>query len=370
MDHSSAEEGGTDELALSGIRNRIDSIDSQLLALISERARCAEEVARIKRAGGQAVAFYRAEREAQVLRSVRERNPGPLGDDEIARLFREIMSSCLAHEQPLRIAYFGPAGSYTHTAALRHFGGAAALSALPSIAEVFREVGAAAVDYGVVPVENSSEGVVSHTLDLFLNSPLQICGEVVVRIHHNLLGLTSSLTGIRRVVAHPQALGQCRRWLDQHLPAIERVEVANNAEGARLAAADPEVAAIASDAASEIYSLGIIARNIEDEPDNTTRFLVIGAKDVPPSGDDRTSLLISARNRPGALFSLLEPLARHGISMSRIESRPSRRGVWDYVFFVDVLGHRLESPLQQALAELEHDAPLLRVLGSYPRSSG
>ena len=355
---------------LDALRAEIDAIDAELQRLIDRRARCAAEVAQVKRASGvDTAAFYRAEREAQVLAQVRERNrDGLLPDDEMVRLFREIMSACLALEQPLCIAYLGPAGTFTEAAALKHFGHSVGTVPVAAIDEVFREVEAGNADYGVVPVENSTEGVVSHTLDMFLDSPLKVCGEVEMRIHHCLLHQGGTLADVKRVCAHQQALAQCRRWLDQYLPGAERVALGSNAEAARRAAGEPGSAAIASANAAELYGLDILAGNIEDEPDNTTRFLVVGRNDVAASGQDKTVVLFSTRNQPGALYKVLQPLAENGISMTRIESRPSRRGAWDYVFFIDLEGHRSEPKLAAALQALEESAQMLRVLGSFPRS--
>ena len=352
---------------LKAIRARIDGLDEQIQALISERARCAQEVAALKN-GSDAASFYRPEREAEVLRRVIARNQGPLGGEEMARLFREIMSACLALEQPLCIAYLGPEGTFTQVAALKHFGHSVSTVAHNAIDEVFRDVEAGACHYGVVPVENSTEGVVTHTLDMFLNSPLKIVGEVQLRIHHNLLGRVDGLSSIQRVYAHQQALAQCREWLDENLAGIERIAVSSNAEAARRVTTETNAAAIASREAANIYGLRAIASNIEDEPDNTTRFLVIGREAVARSGRDKTSLLVSAPNRPGALHDLLAPFAEHGISMTRIESRPSRRGVWEYVFFVDIEGHSTDAAVGKALGELGAAAAMLKVLGSYPRA--
>jgi len=354
---------------LEALRRRIDEVDAEIQRLISERAALAEEVARVKRDNGEAAeAFYRPEREARVLRAVMERNQGPLSNEEMARLFREIMSACLALERVMTIAYLGPEGTFTQAAALKHFGHAVDTSPQASIADVFREVEADNAHYGVVPVENSTEGVVNHTLDQFLNSPLNICGEVELRIHHHLLTRVPRLEEIKVVYSHQQSLAQCREWLEAHLPGVPLTDVPSNAEAARRAAAEDGAAAIAGETAAEIYGLPVLVRNIEDEPDNTTRFLVIGRRQVPPSGDDKTSLLLSTPNRPGALYRLLAPLQRHDISMTRIESRPSRRGMWEYVFFVDIDGHREDAPVAAALAELESEASLLRVLGSYPKA--
>ena len=352
---------------LKAVRERIDRLDEQIQMLINERARCAKEVAELK-SNGDAVSFYRPEREAEVLRKVIARNQGPLSGEEMARLFREIMSACLALEQPLRIAYLGPEGTFTQAAALKHFGHSVSTTAHNAIDEVFRDVEAGECQYGVVPVENSTEGVVTHTLDMFLNSPLKIVGEVQLRIHHNLLGRNDGLAAVRRVYAHQQALGQCREWLDEHMAGVERFAVSSNAEAARRVVAETDAAAIASREAADIYGLRLIASNIEDEPDNTTRFLVIGREAVARSGRDKTSLLVSAPNRPGALHELLAPFAQHGISMTRIESRPSRRGVWEYVFFVDIEGHASDPTVGKALEQLGAEAAMLKVLGSYPRA--
>lgn len=352
---------------LKQLRIQIDELDRKILELISERAKCAQEVAQVKQESGSNN-FYRPEREAQVLRSVLELNQGPLADEEMARLFREIMSACLALESRQTIAFLGPEGTYTQEAALKHFGHSVNTVALVAIDEVFREVEAGSSPFGVVPIENSTEGVVSHTLDSFMSSPLKICGEVELRIHHQLLSKSGDLKDIKRVVSHQQSLGQCREWLDATLPGIERVPAGTNAEAAMIAGNDASVAAIASESAARLYGLNIVAGNIEDEPDNTTRFLVIGKQDTEPSGDDKTSMLVSCKNRPGALADLLMPLSKHKISMTRIESRPSRKGMWEYVFFLDIEGHIKESRITNALAELEEQAAFMKLLGSYPKA--
>jgi chorismate mutase/prephenate dehydratase len=354
---------------LSAVRQQIDRIDQDLLRLLSQRADCALEVARIKQAVDPQVNFYRPEREAQVLRSVMAANPGPLADETVARLFREIMSACLALERPLQVAYLGPAGTFTQAAAFKHFGHAVEARPVASIPEVFREVESGSCQYGLAPVENSTEGVIAHTLDSFVNSPLRICGEVMLRIHHHLLSQSTQLQAVHKVYSHQQSLAQCRSWLDRHLPRAERVAVASNAEAARLAAQEGEgVAAIAGESAAEIYAVPRLYSHIEDDPANTTRFLVIGREKVGPSGNDKTSLLLSTRNEAGALHQLLAPLAENGISMTRIESRPSRRSAWDYVFFVDVLGHEDDPTLAAALARLQERAALFKVLGSFPQA--
>ncbi|HTB30338.1 MAG TPA: prephenate dehydratase [Steroidobacteraceae bacterium] len=355
---------------LGGIRERIDGIDAQIHALINDRARLAQLVGISKSAAGKAVDFYRPEREAEVLRKALERNDGPLRDEEIARLFREIMSACLAQQEPLKVAFLGPEGTFTQAAVLKHFGSSVRALPLPAIDEVFHEVQGGVADFGVVPIENSSEGTVNHTLDMFLASSLKICGEVELRIHHHLMGRMSTLADVRRVCAHAQALGQCRGWLDEHLPDVERIAESSNAEGARRARDERGTAAIASRAAAEIYVLTLLADEIEDRPDNTTRFLVIGRKLFSRSGADRTTLLVSATGTDdaGALFRLLKPFAEHRVNMTRIESRPSRKKKWDYVFFIDVEGHVSDPPLAKALASLEKHASLFKILGSYPRA--
>ncbi len=354
---------------LEEVRQRIDTLDEEILRLVNARAEAAGEVARIKRDTGEAGDFYRPSREVAVLKRIRAANPGPLPDGDVVRLFREIMSSCLALQQPLAVAFLGPEGTYTQEAALKHFGHG--MNALPQegIDAVFREVEAGNADYGVVPVENSTEGVVSHTLDRFLTSHLKIVGEVELPVRHNLVSGEERLESITRVYSHQQGLAQCRAWLDSHLPRIERVPVSSTAEAARLAAGEPGAAAVASDAAAERYELDVLYPNIQDGAVNTTRFLVLGHNTPPATGEDKTSIVISRSNQPGGLAGLLAPLARYGLNMSRIESRPSRQGMWEYVFFVDILGHSDDPTLKRALDEIQQLASLLKVLGSYPRAA-
>jgi chorismate mutase/prephenate dehydratase len=358
----------TSDQQLQGVRERINAIDAELLQLISERAACAQDVAKIKDAHGEAVQYYRPEREAEILRRIKAQNQGPLSDEEVARLFREIMSACLALEKPLKVGYLGPEGTFTQAAALKHFGHSVHAQPFGAIGDIFREVEAGACDYGVVPVENSTEGVVNHTLDMFIRSPLLIAGEVTLRIHHHLLTRAGDLAAVHRVYSHQQSLAQCRGWLDRYLPNAERIAVSTNADAAKLAASEVDAAAVASEAAAELYALQVLAQRIEDEPGNTTRFLVIGPEDAPPSGRDKTSMLLSCRNEAGGLHRLLTPFAEQGISMTRIESRPSRQGVWDYVFFVDVCGHRQSPAVAKALEDLKRAANLCKVLGSYPEA--
>ena len=358
----------SEETKLLEIRGRIDAIDDELLALINRRASLAQDVAQIKREAGHEVVIRRPAREAELLRRLVEDNPGPLANDEVARLFREIISACRGLEKPMGIAFLGPQGTFTQAAALKHFGHSVQTVPLDNIDAVFREVESRSVDYGVVPIENSTEGVISHTLDRFAQSALCISGEVEMRIHHHLLGKDDDMRSIERIYSHQQSLAQCRKWLDTHLSTVECVSVSSNAEAARRAAGEERSAAIAGDQAAEIYGLRIVSKNIEDQPDNTTRFLIIGHHSVPPTGGDKTSLLLSAKDRPGALFHLLEPFAQRKISMTRIESRPSQSGLWEYVFFVDIEGHAEAANVQEALVEIKDRAALFKVLGSYPRA--
>lgn len=356
-------------VSVDSIRDQIDDIDRRIHDLLNERAQFAQQVGKSKRSEGLGTAdFYKPEREAQVLRKALERNKGPLRNEEIARLFREIMSACLAQQEPLKVAFLGPEGTFSQQAVLKHFGHSVRALPLASIGEVFEEVQASHADFGIVPIENSTEGTVNNTLDMFLTSPLKICGEVELRIHQHVMGRMHGLEKIVRICSHQQSLAQCRQWLDEYLPNAERVPVSSNAEAARRARDEDGTAAIAGQAAAEVYGLNVIVPEIEDAPDNTTRFLVIGRKLFSPSGNDKTTLLVSAGDTqsPGALHRLLGPLAEHGISMTRIESRPSRRRKWDYVFFIDVVGHVDGHPLNTALEELKKQSSLFRVLGSYP----
>jgi len=361
---------GRAPLDLEKVRGQIDAIDEKIHALINDRARLAQQVGISKSREGKTVDFYRPEREAQVLRMAKERNQGPLRDEEVLRLFREIMSACLAQQEPLKVAFLGPEGTFTQAAVLRHFGHSVRGLPLTSIDEVFQEVEAASADFGVVPIENSTEGTVNHTLDRFIASPLTICGEVELRIHHSIMGKMNALGRIVRICSHPQALAQCRGWLDENLPDVERIPVSSNAEGARRARDEQGTAAIAGETAAEVYGLKILAAEIEDRPDNTTRFFVLGRKLFTPSGEDRTTLLVSIghTDAPGALQRLLQPLAEAGVSMTRIESRPSHKKKWDYVFFIDIEGHADDKNVAKALAELKKRASLFRILGSYPRA--
>ena len=357
---------------LGRIRERIDSIDEQIQSLINERARFAQEVGQSKGEGG-AVDYYRPEREADVLRRVSQRNDGPLRNEEMLRLFREIMSACLAQQEPLKVGFLGPEGTFTQTAVFKHFGHSVRALPFHTIDEIFQEVESGAADFGVVPIENSTEGSVNNTLDMFLTSPLKIAGEIELRIEQHLLGNESGLESIERICAHEQSLAQCRGFLRENLPHIELIGMSSNAAGARRARDEQGTAAIGPDVAADVYDLKVMASNIEDRADNATRFLVVGRELLAASGADKTTILISTSDTAGGsgvLYHLLKPLAEHNVSMTRIESRPSRRKNWDYVFFIDLQGHAEESPVSDALEELEARSSLFKVLGAYPKAVG
>ncbi len=357
---------------LNAVRQRIDEIDRQLLGLLNERAASAEQVARIKarsQASGETPVFYRPEREAQILARLREGNGGPLTDEHVERLFREVISCCLSLEQPLTVACLGPTGTYTEAAAIKQFGHFAKLRTCRTVAEVFREVESDAAHYGVVAVENSADGMVKHTLDCFMTSPLSVCAEIELPIHHTLMARRGAdPQALKEICAHEQSLGQCRRWLDAHYPTLLRRAVASNAEAARIAADEDGTAAIAGEMAADRYGLDILHSNIEDQADNKTRFFVIGKQRTEPSGRDRTSIMVSTRNESGALYRVLEPFHRHRISLSRIESRPAKSTTWSYVFFIDFEGHRLDSEVAEVMGELDGIAMEIKRLGSYPRA--
>jgi len=352
--------------ALAGVRAEIDGIDSELLRLLNARARCAQKVGEIKAEHGEGGHIYRPEREAQVLRRLQDANPGPLPSENVTFFFREVMSACLSLEQPLGVAFLGPLGTFSESAATKHFGHAARLAPQTSIDDVFREVESGHAHYAVVPVENSTEGAVGRTMDLLLQSSLRICGEVVLRIHQNLLTNEADLTKVRKVYSHAQSLAQCHEWLNRMLPKAQRISVGSNAQAAQLASQEAGSAAIAGEAAAMRYNLPRLVENIEDEPNNTTRFLVLGKHDAGPSGRDKTSLIMSAPNRTGALHELLLPLSTAGVSMCRLESRPARNALWEYVFYVDIEGHREEPAVKAALEKLGGAAAYLKILGSYP----
>ena len=355
---------------LDDLRARIDQLDDEILDKLNERARCALEVADVKKAdsGGEAPVYYRPERESQVLRRMTDLNDGPLSNEKVSQVYRQIMSACLALEEPLKVAYLGPEGTFTQMATTKQFGDSVVGLPLVTVDDVFREVTSESCHYGVVPVENSTEGVINHTLDNFLDSSLRICGEVEIRVHHHLMVAEDASEDILRIYSHQQTLGQCRRWLNGHYPSIPKLTATSNAEAAKIVAEDKDAAAIAGEIAADIYGLKISSRQIEDESDNTTRFIVVGREDIGPSGNDKTSIVVSTHNQPGALYKLLEPFHRHGVSLTSIETRPSRTGMWSYVFFIDFEGHREDELIQQVLGEIDKDALEVKMLGSYPRA--
>lgn len=355
--------------SLSSIRQQINAIDKQLLELINRRAVCAQETATIKSRESLASPLYRPDREAQILRAIMEDNEGPLQDEEVARLFREIMSACLALEQPTRVAYLGPEGTFTQQAALKHFGDSSITIPMALINEVFREVESGSVQYGVVPVENSSEGVVNNTLDCFLFSKSSICGEVELRIHQNLIiSDISQANNISRIYSHSQSLAQCRKWLQNNYPQAERIAVPSNAEAARRIQTEWNSAAIAGLMASKLYNLNILHEKIEDDINNTTRFWILGNQKAAPSGIDKTSLIVSSANKPGALYELLEPFREQKINLTRLETRPSPSSLWGYVFFIDFNGHQEEPRIQKALKKIKNISNEVKILGSYPKA--
>lgn len=348
---------------LAALRDQIDAVDARILELLNARGRLAQQVGHSKNGGP----VYRPEREAQVLRRVTGLNAGPLPDASVSLLFREIMSACRALEEPLSVAYLGPQGTFSEAAAVKHFGQSTARLPCVSIDAVFRAVERGEARYGVVPIENSTEGAISRTLDLLLGSEAAICGEVYLRVRQNLMRKGEGMDGIRVVYAHAQSLAQCQHWLRDQLPQAEQVPVASNSEGARLAAGQPDAAAIGPGMAAQLHQLNIIARDIEDAANNTTRFVVISREAAAVSGRDRTSLALSISNRPGAVVELLAPLAAHGINLINWNTRPARKdALWEYIFCVDVEGHVSDPALKAALTELETHAAFIKVLGSYP----
>ncbi len=353
---------------LGDLRVRIDSVDRQLLQLLNQRALLAQAVGEVKKIDGSPV--FRPDREIQVIEGLKQANPGPVLPESIAPIWREIMSACRALESKQRVAFLGPVGTFTEQAALKYFGSSIEPVICANFDEVFRATEAGSSDFGVVAIENSTEGVVARSLDLLLQSSLVIVGETSLLVQHNLLRSSPELAGITSVAAHPQALAQCQQWLSLHLPQAERHAVSSNAEGARLAASDPTVAALASERAAAVFGLHVVQRAVQDEAHNRTRFVVVTRPErQPPSvptGHDCTSLIVSVHNRPGAMHDLLVPLKKHGVSMTRFESRPARSGQWDYIFYIDVAGHPQEPAVAAALDELRAQSSMFKVLGSFP----
>ncbi|HEU6455467.1 MAG TPA: prephenate dehydratase [Roseateles sp.] len=354
--------------ALLALRDQIDGLDKQLLELLNQRARVAEQVGEIKRAEG--TPFFRPDRVAQVIEKIRGANPGPLKAEHVSAIWREIMSACLALESPQRVAVLGPVGTFCEQAAIEYFGGAADMIYCANFDEVFHATASGSAQFGVVGVENMTEGVVTRSLDLFLHTPCHVVGEVSLLIRHNLMRKEPSMHGIEAVLAHPQALAQCQNWLNKHLPDVERRAVSSNAEGSRLAATNPAWAALGSERASTLFGLHIVAHAIQDEAYNRTRFAVICLPQTmatpPATGRDCTSLVVSVPNRPGAMHDLLVPLKTHGVSMTRLESRPARTGQWDYYFYIDLDGHPSQPNVAAALAELRENCAFFKMLGAYP----
>lgn len=356
---------------LAGLRQQIDALDRQLLDMLNQRAHLAEQVGDIKRAEGSP--FFRPDRVAQVLEKIQQLNPGPLKNNHVAAIWREIMSACLALEAPQRVAVLGPVGTFCEQAAIEYFGSAAELIYCNNFDEVFHATAAGTAQYGVVGVENSTEGAVARSLDLFLRTPVHVVGEVSLLVRHNLLRQSPTLQDIEVVLAHPQALGQCQNWLSQHLPNAERRAVSSNAEGARLAATNPAWAGLASERAASQYGLHVVAHAIQDEAYNRTRFAIVCLPQTlatpPASGHDCTSLVVSVANKPGAVHDLLVPLKQNGVSMTRFESRPAKSGQWEYFFYIDLDGHICQPHVAQALSELQGMCAFYKVIGSYPVSA-
>lgn len=348
--------------SLYDIRRKIDVLDARLVKLISARAKIAQQVGKIK----NGARVYRPEREAQVLRRISALNQGPMPSAGLRRIYAEIMSACRALEDMMAVAYLGPQGTYSQEAAIRHFGGSIETRSCTTIDDVFKQVETGATGYGVVPIENSTEGAIGRTLDLLLATPAKVCGEIMLPVRQCLMSKAKNPAHIKKVYSHTQSLAQCQHWLGRHLPGAERIAVVSNAEAALLAARDPKSAAIAGKTAAELYKLNLLARNIQDESRNTTRFLVLSREDAAPSGRDKTSLILSTRNVPGAIHDLLAPLAKNGVSMTRLESRPARTGAWEYVFYIDIEGHAHDARVAQALAAIGRKASFVKNLGSYP----
>lgn len=359
--------GAVPDPELAALREQIDTVDRQLFDLLNQRARIVLRVGELKHRTGAPV--YRPEREAQILGRLGA-SAGPLPGAALQSIWREVMSACRALERRLRVAYLGPPGTFSEMALLAHFGHGVEPVACQSIDEVFRSTEAGNADFGVVPVENSTEGAVNRSLDLMLQTPLAILGETAVDVRHNLMTRSGGREGIVRVCAHPQALAQCTGWLDRNLPGVERVPVSSNAEGARLASLDATVGGIAAETAAALYGLSIADAGIQDDPSNRTRFVIVGRYRCGASGADQTSLILSVPDRAGAVHALIEPLARHGVSMKRFESRPARQGSWEYYFYIDLLGHQDDPPVAAALADIRDHAAFFKVLGSYPRALG
>ena len=349
---------------LKNLRGEIDAIDEEILNLLNRRARIVIEVAGIKRK--ENTRFYSPEREKEILQRLISINKGPFPNSAIKPLFREILSASLSLEQPLKVAYFGPVATFTHLAAMRYFGSSAVLIPAEGIKDVFESVYSGQTEYGVVPVENSNEGVVSYTLDMFMDYDLKISGEVMLKISHNLLSRSGDKTKIKKIYSHPQPTAQCRKWLERNVPGIPILESTSTAKAAEMASKEEDAAAIASEVAAKIYDLHFVERHIEDYKDNYTRFFVISWEPSKRTGTDKTSIMFSTKDRPGALFTILEPFKQAKINLTKIESRPSKRKAWEYIFFVDMGGHMDDKKVKKAIDEVKEGCLYLKVLGSYP----
>jgi len=351
---------------LKQLRNKIDQIDEQILELLNKRAEVVLEIAKVKT--DQKIRFHNPERERQIIDRLLRLNKGPFPNDALKVIFREILSASLSLEEPLKVACLGPLATFTHLAAIRHFGSSAEFIPVKTIKDVFEVVHQRKANYGVVPIENSNEGVISYTLDMFVDSDLKVAGEIMLEINHNLVSKAKSLKKIKRIYSHPQALAQCRNYIEKNLPNVSLIDAPSTAKAAEMASKDPEAAAIASDLAAKIYDLNILERNIEDNRNNYTRFLIIGDSFPGPTGNDKTSIMLSIKDRPGALYDVLAPFKRLKINLTKIESRPSRRRAWEYIFFIDMEGHIEDKKLTKAFEEVEKHCLFLKVLGSYPRA--
>lgn len=351
------------------IRQKIDSLDDEILELLNQRAHQAVIIAKEKQKSKETDNFYNPEREAQVIRRIKELNKGPLSSESVLKLYREIMSACLSLEAPLKVSYLGPEGTYTQLATQNHFGSSILSMPYSSVEEVFASVEKRDSHYGVVPVENSTQGIVSSTLDMFMKSSLKISGEIEIQINHNILSKSKNLSDIKKIYAHPQSFSQCKQWLEKNCPNSEKINSLSNAEAALIASKEKNSGAIASSVAAEIYKLNILSNNIEDNHSNSTRFLVVGERNTEPSGKDKTSIIVSTKNDSGALYGLLEPLSKNNVSMTRIESRPSKHNNWEYIFYLDLNGHIKDNSVRKANDEIKKEASLYRFLGSYPAAS-
>lgn len=350
---------------LQNLRQQIDDIDDQILDLLNRRARVVVEVGKLKAGSSQ---YYVPSREKAIYDRLIAENPGPFPDEGVRRVFREVISASLSLEQPLKVAFLGPQATFTHVAAMRQFGLSAQLVPVRSIPAIFEEVSRGRASYGVVPVENSNEGVVSHTLDMFMSADLKIIAEVLLEISHDLLNISGDLGDIRKIVSHPQAFAQCRNWLEENLPDIPLVDATSTASAAQQASEDSAAAAIASETAASLYGLRVVKHKIEDNPNNFTRFLVIGTEMQGPSGMDKTSILFSIKDEPGILYRMLEPFNKHDLNLTKIESRPMKSKAWEYIFFLDIEGHIATPQVAEAVEELQEYCQFVKVLGSYPKA--